>query len=63
MERTAREQRNEFLASIGIDEKGFNRSVKTMIDKESRTAEKKILKKIKGRRAQANWKRRKKLND
>ena len=63
MERTVREQRERWLKDQGITPKGFNRSVKSMVDKECKQAESKSLKRAKSRRAAANWKRRKKLND
>jgi hypothetical protein len=59
---TAREQRNKFLRSIGMDEKGLNRSVKKMVEKDCLRAEGKLLKKRKSRRATAEWKRRQKFN-
>jgi len=55
---TIREQRNMFLRSIGMDEKSFNRSVKGMVEKESRIALEKSLKKSRARRASKAWKRR-----
>ena len=55
---TVREQREAFLRSRGITLRGFNRSVKALVDKECQAADVKLIKKRKTRRAQAAWKKR-----
>jgi hypothetical protein len=55
---TVREQRKAFLRSIGMDEKSFNKSIKAMVERESRLNRTRSLGKSKARRATKNWKRR-----
>ena len=58
MAQTARQQREAWLRSRGITPKGFNRSVKKMVEQECEKAEGKKSKKRKSRRAAQEWKRR-----
>ena len=57
---TIREQRNEFLKKIGMTEKGFNKSVKVMVAKETKSARKTAMKKARIRRHTKEWKHRNK---
>lgn len=59
---TARQMRIEFLEKIGMSEKQFNHSVRTMVAKDCLRAEGKLAKKRKSRRAIRNWKQRKAAN-